>query len=204
MNSRTSGLLLVGAAMVILTSLSAMAYPPGVGILAKNRSCINCHPSNGPWGDESHTVIDVLDATTKQSLKDSEGRLVIEAVRGQTRTVLTVIGRATNDPVEPPRRNAWLYVDTTQIATASLSKFAPGWEVNLPMACRIVGDPSPGVEAKSLTSLPMTIRPTDAARDASLELQVMVTSGESVKGKADQGLVSNYFVRTVSLKVREP
>ena len=204
MNRQIGATIMVVVAVLAFASLSALAYPPGVGILAKNRSCVSCHPSNGPWSDEGHTVIDILDAATRQSLKGPDGRFVIEVMRGQTRTVLTVLGRTLDDPADPPKRNAWLYVDTSQIATSSLSKFAPGWEVNLPMACRIVGDQSPGVAAKSMTSLPMTIRPTDAARDAEVELQVMITSGESVKGKADQGLVSNYFMRRVWLKVVEP
>lgn len=49
----------------------------------------------------------------------------------------------------------------------------------------------------------MTVRPTDAARDAEVELQVMLTAGEAVKGKGSEGLVSNFFVRKVFLKVLE-
>ena len=49
----------------------------------------------------------------------------------------------------------------------------------------------------------MTVRPTDAARDGELQLQVMLTKGESVKGNAMQGLSGNYFERKVKLKVVE-
>ena len=178
----------------------ASAYPPGVGILTKNRSCSSCHISNGPWTDEARTIIDVLDARTKRSLKAPDGVFRIDVPRGEQRTVLTVIGRRSGDAM-PPRRNAWLYVDPTQIASTSLSKFAPGWDVNLPMSCRIVGDKLEGYEDAQLTVLPMTVRPTDAARDAELELQVMLTAGEAVKGSAIQGLVSNLAARKVSLKV---
>ncbi len=46
----------------LLAGSPAHAYPPAVGILAKNRSCVSCHVANGPWADEARTVIDVLDA----------------------------------------------------------------------------------------------------------------------------------------------
>jgi hypothetical protein len=197
-------LILAGVALVGLTAaFSAAAYPPGVGILAKNRSCASCHASNGPWGDESRTVIDVLDAKTKLSLRGPDGVIAIAVARGASRTVLTVIGRTASEK-SPPRRNAWLYVDPSQIETSSLSKFAPGWDVNLPMSCRIVGDRLEGYDGAHLTVLPMTVRPSDAARDAELELQVMLTAGEAVKGKGQEGLISNLFVRKVLLKVSEP
>lgn len=190
-------------AAALLVTIPADAYPPGVGILAKNRSCNSCHVSNGPWQDDERTIIDLLDADKKTSLRGADGVFRVEVPRGQSRTVITVIGRKQGEAT-PPYRNAWLYVDTSQIATSSLSKFAPGWDVNLPMACRIVGDKSETHASDHVTVLPMTIRPTDAARDGELELQVMLTSGESVKGNAKEGLVSNYFVRKVALKVIEP
>ncbi len=117
--------------------------------------------------------------------------------------MLTVIGRVRGDAA-PPRRNAWLFVDPSQIESSALSKFAPGWDVNLPMSCRIVGDQLEGHAGDAITVLPMTVRPTDAARDAELELQVMLTGGEAIKGKEREGLVSNYFVRRVLLSVLEP
>jgi hypothetical protein len=147
-------------------------------------------------------VIDVLDAKTKQSLRGPDGAITIAVARGASRTVLTVIGRTASDKT-PPRRNAWLYVDPSQIETSALSKFAPGWDVNLPMSCRIVGDRLEGYDGAHLTVLPMTVRPSDAARDAELELQVMLTAGEAVKGKGQEGLISNLFVRKVLLKVSE-
>lgn len=193
---------IVAVAVLLTPGRPALAYPPGVGILAKNRSCLSCHASNGPWSDEARTIIDVVDAASKRSLRAPDGRFVIDALRGQTRTVLTIIGRVKGDDTLP-RRNAWLYVDPSQIESSSLSKFAPGWDVNLPMSCRIVGDRLEGYEGSALTVLPMTVRPTDAARDAELELQVMLTSGEAVKGKEKEGLIANYIVRSVLLKVVE-
>ncbi|MEK7347644.1 MAG: hypothetical protein AABZ94_02110 [Candidatus Eisenbacteria bacterium] len=187
----------------VTVALSAAAYPPGVGILAKNRSCVPCHVSDGPWGDEARTIIDVLDSKTKQSLRGPDGVITIAVPRAATRTVLTVIGRMAGEK-SPPRRNAWLYVDPSQIETSALSKFAPGWDVNLPMSCRIVGDQLEGYDGAHLTVLPMTVRPSDAARDAELELQAMLTAGEAVKGKGQEGLISNLFVRKVLLKVLEP
>ena len=186
--------------LLALVVFPAWAYPPGTGILSKSRSCVACHTSLGPWADEARTVIDVLDAKTKVSLWDSKGFFRIEVPRHEARTVLTVLGRKKGEPL-PPRRNGWIYVDPSQIPTSSLTKFAPGWDVNVPLACRVVGDPLEGREGDYLSVLPMTIRPGDAARDAELELQILLSSGESVKGKAKEGLVSNYFMRKVLLKV---
>jgi hypothetical protein len=155
---------------------------------------MSCHVSNGPWTDEDRTVVDILDAKTKTSLREESGSFLIEVRRNEARKVLTVIGRPKGE-ASPPRRNAWLYVDPAQLKSSALSKFAPGWDVNLPMSCRIVGDVVEGYE--------VTVRPGDAARDAELELQVMLTAGESVKGAAKEGLISNYLLRRVRLRVRE-
>ncbi len=199
----------IGTALLVVPALGLLAlasptraYPPGVGILAKNRSCAACHVDNGPWGDEARTIVDMLDASTKKSLRDPDGAFKITVPRGSSRTVLTVIGRAAGES-RPPRRNAWLYVDPGQIESSALSKFAPGWDVSLPMSCRIVGDKLEGYDSVLVTVLPMAVRPGDAARDTDLELQVMLTSGEAVKGQGKEGIVSNYFVRKVSLKVLE-
>jgi len=197
----------IGACLLVLGgtfgATPGAAYPPGVGILAKNRSCASCHVNNGPWEDEARTIIDVLDSTTRLSLRDADGLTTIAVPRGATRTVLTVIGRAAGEK-SPPRRNAWLYVDPAMIGTSALSSFAPGWDVNLPMSCRIVGDELEGYEGAYITVLPMTLRPSDAARDAEVELQVMLTAGEAVKAKAKEGLISNLLTRRVFLRVLEP
>ena len=179
----------------------AHAYPPGVGITGKETTCLGCHVNNGPWGDEAKTLIDVLDRDTGKSLRQPDGSFLIQARRGTAKTVLTVVGRAKDDDGPAPYRNAWLYVDPTQLKTSSLSKFAPGWQVNLPMSCRVVGDKLVGFEGCVITTLPMTVRPLDDARDAELQLQVMLTKGESVKGDAKKGMLGNYFERKVLLKV---
>ena len=89
------------------------------------------------------------------------------------------------------------------IRASAISSFAPGWKVNLPMACRVVGDQWNESTDADFTVLPMSLRPTDAARNAEIELQVMVTKGESVKGKAKEGLTANYFKFKVKLEVLE-
>lgn len=94
-------------------------------------------------------------------------------------------------------------MDPSLIATSALSKFAPGWDVNLPMSCRVVGDKLEGFDGAHLTVLPMTVRPSDAAREAALELQIMLTVGEAVKGKGQEGLISNLYTRRVLLRVTE-
>ncbi len=181
----------------------AFAYPPAVGILGKAKDCSSCHINNGPWRDDGKTIIDILDKETKRSFKQFDGGFLIEVKRGEPKTVLTVIGLSTEGEKEAPYRNAWLYVDPKTIESSSLSKFAPGWDVNLPMACRIVGDKLEGFEGAKITVLPMTIRPTDAAQDAEVILLVMLTKGESVKGNPREGLIGNYFERKVRLKVKD-
>ncbi len=115
--------------------------------------------------------------------------------------MLTVIGNIKDNSIDAPYRNAWLYIDPTTIGTKSLSKFAPGWDVNLSISCRLVGDNLPGYENADITSLPMTIQPTSIAEDAEIQLQVMLTGGESVKGNAKEGMVGNYFEKRVMLIV---
>jgi hypothetical protein len=193
------------SAICLLTAsaVKTFSYPPAVGILGKAKSCMSCHVNNGPWTDEQKTIIDVLDKETMKSLRQPDGIFQIEAKRGQQKTVLTVIGRAKDDEAPSPYRNAWTYVDPARIETNSLSKFAPGWAVNLQMSCRVVGDNLPGFEGARITVLPMTIQPLDDAKDAELQLQVMLTKGESIKGDAKKGMLGNYFERKVKVKVIE-
>jgi hypothetical protein len=192
--------LLLGFAATLPT---ALAYPPAVGILSNKHNCLECHQNNGPWKDDQRTIVDVLDKDTMKSLKQADGSFVIGMKRGAARKLLTVIGRTKGDAAEAPYRNAWLYIDPKTIGSASLSKFAPGWDVNLPMSCRIVGDKLELYEGATLTVLPMTVRPTDAAQDVELTLQVMLTKGESVKGAPKEGMIGSYFERKVKLKVTD-
>lgn len=180
---------------------AAYAYPPAVGILSNSKNCMSCHANNGPWKEDSKTIIDILDRETKKSLKQPDGSFLIETKRWEQKTVLTVIGRKKDNAVAAPYRNAWLYIDPVAIGTHSLSKFAPDWDVNLPMSCRLVGDKLPGYEDADITSLPMTIQPLSNAKDAEMQLQVMLTKGESVKGNAQEGMLGNYFEKKIILKV---
>ena len=59
-----------------------------------------------------------------------------------------------------------------------------------------------GYEDADITSLPMTIQPLNNARNAELQLQVMLTKGESVKGKSQEGMLGSYFERKVKLAVK--
>lgn len=201
MKSKRIFLASVIVAAVVVTNL--LAYPPAVGILGKAENCLSCHVNNGNWQDGPDLVIDIIEKESGLSLKQSDGSFLLSVKRGQSATLLTVIGYKTDDEQLIPCRNGWLYVASNRIKTSSLSKFAQGWEVNLPMACRLVGDKLDSYPDAKGTLLPMTVRPTDAASDATITLQVMLTSGKSVKGKADEGMVGNYFERTVHLKVEE-
>jgi hypothetical protein len=200
---RRSTIVILALIFCAILVLNLAAYPPAVGILGKSKDCLACHVDNGPWGTEGNIIIDVVDKQTRQSLRQSDGSFLIQAKRGELKTVLTVIGSKREGRTEAPTRNAWLYVDPEMISASALSCFAPGWNVNLPMACRVMGDKWDESIDADFTVLPMSVRPTDAARDASLELQVMVTMGESVKGKAKEGLIANYFERKVTLMVIE-
>ncbi|MBI2966343.1 MAG: hypothetical protein HYY40_00830 [Bacteroidetes bacterium] len=182
---------------------TAYAYPPGVGITSTAVNCLVCHVDNGPWKDDGNTIVDIVDKTTGKSLKQPDGSFVIEVKRNTAKTVLTVLGRAKGDNTESPYRNAWTYIDTSRIRTGSLSKFASGWECNLPLSCRVVGDKLEIYEGAKITSLPMTLRPTDSARNCEIQLQLMLTKGESVKGKAELGMLGNYYMKKVVLRVIE-
>ena len=190
-------------ALILLLYKDAFNYPPAVGILGKSKSCISCHINNGPWSDEEKTIIDILDKESGKSLRQPDGSFLIEVKRGTQKTLLTVIGRKKDDSAPAPYRNAWLYIDPSRIESSSISKFAPGWAVNLPMSCRVIGDNAPGYEGANVTALPMNIQPLDDAKDAELQLQVMLTKGESVKGDPKKGMEGNYFERKVKLAVIE-
>lgn len=192
--------LLLTVPSVIFDQEKAYAYPPGVGILTKSKNCLACHANNGPWTDEGKTIIDIIEKDSRKSLRQPDGSFLLQIKRHEPLTVLTVIGYKKNGRIAP-YRNGWIYVDPTTIESSSLSKFAPGWDVNLQASCRLVGDKLEGFEDCDLSVLPMTIRPSDSARDAQIVLQGMLTRGESVKGKAREGMVGNYFERKVTLKV---
>lgn len=189
--------------VAVLVPRSGSAYPPAVGILSPARNCLACHVDNGPWQDPGRVIIDVRDKSTGKSLRQSDGTFLLSARRGEPKTVLTVIGWKAQKGEAVPYRNAWLYVDPKRIADpSSLNKFGPGWAVNLPMSCRVVGDALDAYPGTPLTVLPMTVRAgDDAPAEAEIQLQVMLTRGESVKGKPDRGMEGNYFERRVRLKL---
>jgi hypothetical protein len=143
-------IVLIISGLGIFLYQQSLSYPPAVGIIGNAKNCLVCQANNGPWQDEENTIIDILDKETKKSLRQSDSSFLIEAERGQPKTLLTVIGRPKGDKTESPYRNAWLYVDSSRIRTNSLSKFAPGWSVNLPMACRLVGDHLEGYEEANI------------------------------------------------------
>ncbi|OGU89125.1 MAG: hypothetical protein A2475_17015 [Ignavibacteria bacterium RIFOXYC2_FULL_35_21] len=194
---------ITGLFLLAVFAERSFSYPPAVGILSKSKSCLSCHVNNGPWADDKKTIIDILDKETLKSLRQSDETFLIEVKRGQQKTVLTVIGRTSGDKAPSPYRNAWLYIDPTRIESNSLSKFAPGWDVNLPISCRLTGDKLPGFEHAVITALPMTVQPLSDAKDSEIQLQLMLTKGESVKGKPKEGMIGNYFERKVKLKVIE-
>jgi len=163
---------------------------------------MSCHVNNGPWKDDGKTIIDILDRESKKSFRQPDGSFLIEAIRNEQKTVLTIIGRIKDHSIETPYRNAWLYIDPSTIGTKSLSKFAPGWDVNLPMSCRIVGDTLTGYENTHLTSLPMTIQPLNNAKNTEIQLQVMLTKGESLKGNPQEGMLGSYFERKIILRIQ--
>ncbi len=187
----------------LLPEQIVLAYPPAVGILGPAKSCLACHVQNGPWKDDQTLVIDLLDKATGQSLRQPDGTFKLTASRNQPSILLTAIGYRGSDPNLIPYRNAWLYVSPETIGNSALSKFAAGWDVNLPVACRITGDKMEGFADAHVTVLPMTILPTASAKDAVVQLQIMLTKGESVKGKPAEGMIGSYFERTLYLRIQE-
>jgi len=200
---KARNILALGFFLIPVIAARTFSYPPAVGILGKAKSCMICHINNGPWSESEKTIIDILDKETLKSLRQADGTFIIEVKRGQSKTLLTVIGRAKDDETAPPYRNAWTYIDPARIGSNSLSKFAPGWAVNLQMACRLVGDHLPGFEGAKISVLPMTFQPLDDAKDSDLQLQVMLTKGEAIKGDAKKGMLGNYYERKVFLKIIE-
>lgn len=185
-------------------SREAGAYPPGTGITGKFRNCVACHTNDGPWKEDSNLIVDLVDKETGRSVRQDDGTFLVSAKPGQARTLMAVIGRAKGDVAPAPNRNGWIFIDPTLIDKDMLgSKFAPGWETNLTMSCRLVGDTAKGHEGARVTSLPLTVRPSEAAKDTEVEWQILMTSGDAVKGDATQGLTQNYFLRKVRLKVEK-
>lgn len=190
--------------LCLLSSAPASAYPPAVGIVGKARNCMACHANDGPWKEDADLIVDLLDKETCKSLREKDGSFLIAAKPEQRRTVLIVLGRAKGDTAPAPNRNGWIFVDPALISRDHLgSKFAPGWEADLSMSCRLIGDNHKAFEGAKITVLPMTVRPTGAAKDAEVEWQILMTSGEAVKGDAKRGLRQNYYERKVRLKVEE-
>jgi len=187
------------------SSPPTLAYPPAVGIVGKARNCMACHANGGPWKDDASLIVDLVDKETGKSLREKDGSFLISAKPEQRRTILIILGRAKGDTAPVPHRNGWIFVDPALINRDHLgSKFAPGWEADLNMSCRLVGDTyKAAYEGAKITVLPMTVRPTGAAKDAEVEWQILMTGGETVKGDAKQGLVQNYFERKLRLKVEE-
>lgn len=181
----------------------ATAYPPGVGILTNSKNCLSCHANNGPWKEDANNIIDIIDKETKKSLKQADGTFLITAKRYEAKTVYTVLGRKDLAGILSPTKNAWIYIDTTSIGKSSLSKFAPNWEVNLQLSCRITGDKVFNFANSTITSLPMTIRALSTAKDENIMLQVMLTKGEAEKGNPNNTLKGNYFEKSVKLKIIE-
>ncbi len=188
----------------LLSSPPALAYPPAVGILGNAQNCMACHANDGPWQEEANFIVDLLDKETGKSLREKDGSFLISARPEQRRTVLIVLGRTKGDTAPASYRNGWIFVDPALINRDHLgSKFAPGWEADLSMSCRLVGDTHKAYEGANITVLPMTVRPTGAAKDAEVEWQILMTSGEAVKGDAKRGLIQNYFERKVRFRVEE-
>ncbi len=200
---KTRLILITGLCLFIAFVYRTLSYPPAVGILGKSKNCMSCHVNNGPWSDDKKLIIDIIDKETMKSLRQSDGTFLIEVKRGQQKTVLTVIGRSKDDDLTHPYRNAWIYIDPTRIESNYLSKFAQGWDVNLPISCRLTGDKLPGFEGAVITALPMTIQPLSDAKDSEIQLQLMMTKGESIKGNAKSGMIGNYYERKVWLRVIE-
>lgn len=191
----------IGLIMLALAG-AALASPPAVGIAGNAKSCAACHSAVGPWVDGPGLIFDLLDNATGQSLKQEDGSFLVACAPEQAVTVLAVLGYRKDAGPLMPHRNGWLLVDTTTIGGGALSVFAPGWELNIPYGCRITGDAVPAYAGQIVSAAPLTIRPTVNAKDATVSLQALLTSGDAVKGKANEGVTQNYHERTVHLQIK--
>lgn len=180
--------------------LNVFSYPGQVGLTGKSKDCLSCHVNNGQW-DDGKTIIDILDKETLKTFKQADGSFLIEIKRREQKTILLILGRQKEDGTPAPVRNAWLFIDPATIESSELNKFAPQWAVNIQLGCRITGDEIKGLENTIITASAMTIQPLSDAKDAEIQLQAMLTKGESVKGNAKTGMIGNYFERKVMLKV---
>jgi hypothetical protein len=190
--------LLFSLVLIVPFAGDGFSYPPAVGISGSSKNCLTCHIDNGPWKDDEMAVVDILDKGTGKSLRQPDGFFLVEARKGEPKTIVTVLGRKANDTADPPTRNAWIYIDQ---ASPSITKFPQGWQANLQYSCRVVGDTMSGFEGMQVTIAPMTILAGDSAQDAEVNLQAMVTTGTAVKAKAKEGLVGNFLERKLKLKV---
>ena len=75
-------------------------------------------------------------------------------------------------------------------------KFAPGWRVNRPFCGKRLREEVAGFPGHHLAAITMTIRPTDTAKDADIQLQVLFKS-------MARGLAADYFQHTVHLVVED-
>lgn len=199
MNAKLSFSVILG---LFFVTGEVLSYP-SAAVVNRAKSCLSCHVNNGPWQDDEKTIIDIIDKDTGKSFKQPDGTFLIQASQEETKTVLTLLGRIKEDESPTPYRNGWVYIDPVEQekGSASSSKFAPGWEVNLSLGCRLVGDQQQSFEGAKISVAPMTLQPLQNAKDAEIQLQVMLTKGESVKGKPKEGMIGSYFERKVYLKV---
>jgi hypothetical protein len=181
----------------------ALATPPAVGIVGSSRDCNACHVNSGQWLESPELVIDLVDPVSKTSFRQPNGSFLLSARRGETVNAVAIFGYKSVSPALAPHRNGWIFVDTTTIGTEAISKFAPGWEISLPYGCKISGDKSEAYPDAQITSAPFIVKASESAADRDVTLQVLLTSGEAVKGKAKEGLVSDYFSRQVHLRVND-
>lgn len=186
--------------MAVLSADVSFAYPPAVGVTGNSPNCLSCHVENGPWEDDDMAAVDILDKATGKSLRQGDGSFMLSAHRNEPKTIMVVLGRRAGDTEEPPTRNGWIFVDHQ---ASTMTKFPEGWQANVQFGCRVVGDTMTGFEGARVTIAPMTLVAGEDARDAELTLHAMISKGTGVKGKAKEGLISNFLDRKLKLKIIE-
>lgn len=190
--------ILCSLAILFTFASGVFSYPPAVGLSGNSQNCLSCHADNGPWKDDDNIIVDIVDKVSGKSLGQPDGTFLIRARKGETVTVITVLGRKAGDTAEPPQRNAWIFIDRS---SQELSRLPKGWDVNVQYSCRVIGDKQVGFEGANITSAPMIVKAGSDAIDGILTLQAMITKGMSAKNKPDEGLVGNYVERQINLKV---
>lgn len=191
------GICVAGALSVFTVSISEVGAWPASLLESRTENCQGCHVPAGNWQDTSQVVIDIIDPETGISYKQPDGSFSITVKRETDKRVKSVFG-ILPDVQFPPDVVGWLYVSPEALQSAHESdlKFAPGWSVNRPFCGKRLHEVVTDYPGNRMAAITMTIRPSDVAENADIQLQVLFKS-------LARGVDADYFQHTVHLIVED-